>query len=425
MKGQSLWRRVVATMVLVGLIAVLSGCPTLFGGQNGNDDATSYTVTYEANGADSGTAPEAQTKSETVDLTIATNSGNLARTGYAFLGWNTADDGSGTDYAEGATYTTDADVTLYASWEIAFVTTWQTDASGDDTASDDDQIQLPLDSDGTYDFTVWWGDGTSDQITAWNQTETLHTYGSSGTYDVTITGTIDGFGFGYDGGSGNTDADKIIDVKQWGPVILRNDSGVFMDADNLASISATDSPDLSTVTTLEDMFRHADSFNGEIGGWDISPVTRLNNMFRETPFNRDLSGWDTSAVTDMYGLFYEATLFNQDLSGWDTSAVTSMERTFMGAAAFNGDIGGWDTSSVTRMHSLFREASSFNRDISGWDTSSVTGTGMDSMFEAADAFNQNLSGWCVPLISDEPNSFDTSADAWTLADSRPVWGTCP
>ena len=33
------------------------------------------------------------------------------------MGWNTAADGSGTDYVPGASYTADADVTLYAQWE--------------------------------------------------------------------------------------------------------------------------------------------------------------------------------------------------------------------------------------------------------------------------------------------------------------------
>jgi uncharacterized repeat protein (TIGR02543 family) len=51
-----------------------------------------------------------------VTLTLATNSGTLARTGYTFAGWNTASIGNGTDYATGASYTTNAAVTLYAKW---------------------------------------------------------------------------------------------------------------------------------------------------------------------------------------------------------------------------------------------------------------------------------------------------------------------
>ncbi|TWI62665.1 putative repeat protein (TIGR02543 family) [Desulfobotulus alkaliphilus] len=75
-----------------------------------------YTVTYNANSATSGTAPDTQTKTHGQNLTLATNSGNLARTGYTFAGWNTAADGSGTDYGEGATYTENAPLSLYVRW---------------------------------------------------------------------------------------------------------------------------------------------------------------------------------------------------------------------------------------------------------------------------------------------------------------------
>ena len=40
----------------------------------------------------------------------------FTRTGYTFSGWNTLANGSGTDYADGATYSFSADITLYAQW---------------------------------------------------------------------------------------------------------------------------------------------------------------------------------------------------------------------------------------------------------------------------------------------------------------------
>jgi uncharacterized repeat protein (TIGR02543 family) len=45
------------------------------------------------------------------------NTGSLANTGYAFAGWNTAANGSGTSYSAGATFSMgSANVTLYAQW---------------------------------------------------------------------------------------------------------------------------------------------------------------------------------------------------------------------------------------------------------------------------------------------------------------------
>jgi uncharacterized repeat protein (TIGR02543 family)/LPXTG-motif cell wall-anchored protein len=53
--------------------------------------------------------------------TTATNlrSNGFTRTGYTFTGWNTRQDGTGTPYAAGASYSFASDLTLYAQWEVA------------------------------------------------------------------------------------------------------------------------------------------------------------------------------------------------------------------------------------------------------------------------------------------------------------------
>ena len=73
-----------------------------------------YTIAYDANGGTG--APEAQTKVDGEDLSISTN--KPMREGYYFAGWNTAADGTGTNYAPGAIYSANADVTLYAQWKL-------------------------------------------------------------------------------------------------------------------------------------------------------------------------------------------------------------------------------------------------------------------------------------------------------------------
>jgi uncharacterized repeat protein (TIGR02543 family) len=89
--------------------------------------AITYTIAYSANSATSGTAPANQTKTYGTSLTLQSNSGSLARTGYSFAGWNTASDGSGTTYAASASLTTDlrtttGTTTLYAKWNAAITT---------------------------------------------------------------------------------------------------------------------------------------------------------------------------------------------------------------------------------------------------------------------------------------------------------------
>lgn len=80
-----------------------------------------YSITYSGNGSTSGTAPGTQSGSGTV--TLSTNTGTLAKTGSYFNGWNTAADGSGTQYAVSASYTLSASVTLYAKWVVITLAT--------------------------------------------------------------------------------------------------------------------------------------------------------------------------------------------------------------------------------------------------------------------------------------------------------------
>lgn len=73
-----------------------------------------YVVSYDANGGSG--APSAQTKTYGTNLTLSKTV--PTRTGYTFKNWNTKKDGSGTSYAPGGTYSSNAAVTLYAQWEV-------------------------------------------------------------------------------------------------------------------------------------------------------------------------------------------------------------------------------------------------------------------------------------------------------------------
>jgi uncharacterized protein (TIGR02145 family)/uncharacterized repeat protein (TIGR02543 family) len=77
-----------------------------------------YTVTYNGNGSTSGGVPtDANAYEQGASVTVRTNSGNLAKTGYTFAGWNTANDGTGTSYAGGETFNIGAaNVALFAKW---------------------------------------------------------------------------------------------------------------------------------------------------------------------------------------------------------------------------------------------------------------------------------------------------------------------
>jgi uncharacterized repeat protein (TIGR02543 family) len=90
-----------------------------------------FTVTYDGNGAASGSVPAATTHDSGATPTLSGNSGTLARTGYTFDGWTTtANTGSAV-----TTVTVSASRTVYARW-VANVTYNANSATGGSVPSD-------------------------------------------------------------------------------------------------------------------------------------------------------------------------------------------------------------------------------------------------------------------------------------------------
>jgi len=118
--------------------------------------ADTYTVTYDGNDNDSGEAPDPQIETVDVPLTLATNSGNLAKNGFTFVGWNTAGDGTGTNYAVGKPYTANEDLLLYAKWTPSTPQTrfYWTNNTGDNDYNN--ASNWSLNADGTGDGAVPW-----------------------------------------------------------------------------------------------------------------------------------------------------------------------------------------------------------------------------------------------------------------------------
>jgi autotransporter-associated beta strand protein len=76
-----------------------------------------YTVTYNGNGNTGGTTPVDGSSPYTVGSTVTVlGPWDLVKSGFAFNGWNTAADGSGLAYGPGSTFTSGANITLYAQW---------------------------------------------------------------------------------------------------------------------------------------------------------------------------------------------------------------------------------------------------------------------------------------------------------------------
>lgn len=77
--------------------------------------ATPYTLTYFGNGNTSGTVPSA-TSYPSGTSTSVVSLAPIAKSGYTFLGWNTAANGSGINYSNNASIVMDSNKSLYAQW---------------------------------------------------------------------------------------------------------------------------------------------------------------------------------------------------------------------------------------------------------------------------------------------------------------------
>ena len=105
------FRPLISILLISSIILLATGCG---GGGGGGAAGDGFAVNYIVNGAESGAGPVGQ-YSHGEEVTISDNTGNLAKAGYLFDGWNTKADGTGKDYAPGAKYKGD-ELFLYAKW---------------------------------------------------------------------------------------------------------------------------------------------------------------------------------------------------------------------------------------------------------------------------------------------------------------------
>ncbi len=105
-----------------------------------------YGVTYNANGSTGGTAPvDGNAYAPGATVTVLGNTGVSVKIGSTFAGWNTAANGTGTNYVGGATFAMgSANVTLYAQWTpVTYGVTYNANGSTSGTAPVDGNPYAP------------------------------------------------------------------------------------------------------------------------------------------------------------------------------------------------------------------------------------------------------------------------------------------
>ena len=97
----------------------------------------------------------------------------------------------------------------------------------------------------------------------------------------------------------------------------------------------------------------AKSLNASVAGGNISGQafvdyskkpyisTNLERMFATYPVKTDLTKWDMTSVTSLREMFLYNTTFNQPIGNWDVSSVIDMMFMFVRTSSFNQDLSNW------------------------------------------------------------------------------------
>lgn len=332
--------------------------------------------------------------------------------------------------------------------ERPFIIEVKTDNSG---TSGPSQFTIPT-TGGGYNYTV--RSTSIFGISTGNTGNVTITWLTPGTYEVEIYGNFPTIYF-----NGLGDRLKILKVKQWGNINWSDFTDSFRGCSNM-EVTATDTPNLSGVSSIQSMFHGCQGLsnpNGSLENWDTSSITNMSGAFREAiNFNRNIGNWNTGNVTDMSRILQTCISFNQSIGSWDVSGVTDMSYMLNGTTSFNQNLGTWDVSNVSNFQDMFKSSgfnnggnssignwtiktsgpvimsgmfgynSAFNQPIGTWNTSAVTD--MDGMFSAS-VFNQNLGSWDVSQVTNFFSMFSSSSfnnggsssiNNWTIKTSGPV-----
>jgi hypothetical protein len=162
--------------------------------------------------------------------------------------------------------------------------------------SNNNQFQF-TGGEGDYDVVAKQNDIVVATFNDLSNQETI-TLPSSGVYVLEVNAKeVNGFNRISFNNSG--DKNKITDIKQWGNIVWASFFTSFRGCANLLA-TATDIPDLSSVTDIGLMFFAAISVNPNVLNWNVSNVNNFSLIFRGAlEANPNMRFWDVSNAASM------------------------------------------------------------------------------------------------------------------------------
>jgi surface protein len=166
-------------------------------------------------------------------------------------------------------------------------------------------ITLPTDATLTYNIQIDWGapqDEKNLQTHNGNSQTISHTYSQPGTHTITFWGSFPRLAC-----ANAAVCKQLVAVDQWGDTKRSSFLDAFYGASGLV-INASDTPDLTNVRDMTNMFRGVTNLTGNFSGWNTSKVQNMTNAFyAASGFDQDISSRSVvgiNAVGNLTNMFY-------------------------------------------------------------------------------------------------------------------------
>nr|WP_319397909.1 BspA family leucine-rich repeat surface protein [uncultured Carboxylicivirga sp.] len=301
-------------------------------------------------------------------------------------------------------------VALRAQTQRPFITTWKTS---------DGTITVPVNSDYTYNYTATLFDSETNQLVGELTNQTKEAFFQdlrpSKTYKLEIRGDFPAIRFS----KWPNECSKIRSIVQWGDIAWQSMYSSFFGCVNMEASYATDSPDLSNVTDMSQMFYNCASLELlDVSNWDVSMVTKFQSTFYKCGklTTLDVSDWDVSNATNMTTVFNMCTsLIQLDVANWDVSNVTLFNGTFSYCYSLSSlDVSGWDVSNSTNFYGMFNGCKGLRKlDVASWNVSNATSMGF--MFQYCSYIgNLDVSGWDVSKVESMEYMFSMCSGLYSI-----------
>jgi hypothetical protein len=164
----------------------------------------------------------------------------------------------------------------------------------------------------------------------------------------------------------NTNIQSIV-ITQFGGIPLYGRGNQFKSLLSDITFSATDSPLISSMTSLQYAFSDMLNFNQNVNflnNWNLLNVTSMGFMFNNcSKFNNGgypLTLTTSSLLTNLERMFASCVMFNQPVTITNTSSVNNISRMFLSCVVFNQRFTITNLEKVSSIDSMFNNCNKFN-----------------------------------------------------------------